>query len=464
MFSSWNKRSSKAIFTVHILKPGIDTVDAFCIEWERGGHKGLTEEGFIAESKEIVFEKSFKCPVTMYIDKSNDKLKSKTIKFTVYRRGNGTKPKIFGKFKIDISQFYNSSTASIIKCSVDSPRSKEAEVMLSILVTPNPKHEGSDQSVTDSDMVSISEKPASSAENMGEWDFSSSYTTEDKEKFADLLAQKHSLTDENTVSLSSMIGTTPARRSRIKKDRISKSQVFSEDQILSVKNSLLLSPGNDKKKVPSSMFFERKKFDPNEQVQSISNENENDYEKPNLTFGIHDPQSAIGFLDSVLSKHWSSSPLNYQEYPLAATAVIASLLHIQIFQNFNNENDFKEIISRFFEYFSKYKIIENSTELDRVYTTLCIVSSFRHLKIESERIELIITQFLSCARASFSSILKKLCSPFDKLVMPILQSHSDPDVIASTFVKSMNAIIKQIFDSLFFFNLFDNGIHTLNKC
>lgn len=124
MLSKWEKTPYIIKFTILTvdIKKNID--DQFKLNWQRGKYKGATSR-VIAMNQTLTFNESFQCKCTMYIDKNDQSVREKDIKFTLNRVDpSNDELKVFGKVKINLSQFFGKNQATTCTVAMTSKRSK----------------------------------------------------------------------------------------------------------------------------------------------------------------------------------------------------------------------------------------------------------------------------------------------------------------------------------------------------
>lgn len=124
MLSKWEKTPYIIKFTILTvdIKKNID--DQFTLNWQRGKYKGSTSR-VIAMNQMLTFNESFKCKCTMYIEKNSQVVREKDIKFILNRVDpSNNEMKVFGKVKINLSQFFGKTVPTTCTVSMTTKRSK----------------------------------------------------------------------------------------------------------------------------------------------------------------------------------------------------------------------------------------------------------------------------------------------------------------------------------------------------
>lgn len=150
MLSKWEKTPYIIKFTILTvdIKKNID--DQFKLIWQRGKYKGSTSR-VIAMNQMLVFNESFQCKCTMYIDKNDQSVREKDIKFTLNRVDpSNDEMKVFGKVKINLSQFFGKNQPTTCTVSMTTKHSKPPVITAAFVFRNNGQSEMVDD-IKDSD-------------------------------------------------------------------------------------------------------------------------------------------------------------------------------------------------------------------------------------------------------------------------------------------------------------------------
>ena len=197
-------------FTFHTIKLAKEFTDPFQVEWKRHDSNGYTEKAFCNNDDEVSFEKHFRCKVTMYVNSSNNTVRPKLIQFTI-NVFKGTKKKIFGKFEVDVGQFYNSPAPKTIKVKIETPHKGENIATLSFSSTANQTPLIGNGTNTDDNLMSMSEAVNLATDVRSEWDVSDIVTPDDKERIGEFFQQRHNEREKKKTGLSQFNRTVPVR-------------------------------------------------------------------------------------------------------------------------------------------------------------------------------------------------------------------------------------------------------------
>lgn len=205
------KTAAVVNFTIHSLRLPEDIQDPFQIEFKRGNTVGITEKKFVDTEKEVPFEKSFKCNITLIRsdDESTGEYRKKKIAFTVYRYRNNSK-KVYGKFTINAADYLKLRTDTI---EVENPHSKKAYVIMTVGVVQ------SDAVIAMNDLDSQSEAIQLQTDRVDEWDVSDMVTPESRERIQNFFMKREAEKNEQRNRLSDFTRVAVQKEARNSRSR-----------------------------------------------------------------------------------------------------------------------------------------------------------------------------------------------------------------------------------------------------
>ncbi|OHS94121.1 hypothetical protein TRFO_11410 [Tritrichomonas foetus] len=131
MFSKWEKESCIVKFTVHTVDINRNLEDQFKLSWKRGKYKGATSR-VIAMNSLLTFNEPFQCKVTIYKSKSDHTVRQKDITFVLSRIDQSNdEPKVYGKVKINLSEFYDKQTSTTYTVEMESKHLRKPKMTTS---------------------------------------------------------------------------------------------------------------------------------------------------------------------------------------------------------------------------------------------------------------------------------------------------------------------------------------------
>ncbi|EAY22340.1 hypothetical protein TVAG_378190 [Trichomonas vaginalis G3] len=425
------KYISTCVFTIHNLRLPEIIQDDFQVEWKRADNSGLTERSLSNDSRDVFFEKRFKCPVTMYVNKKDNSVRPKFINFTVNRFIQGTTKKVFGKFEIDVGAFYN--VAPVIKeFQVESPHSKKSTIFLSITVTPdNVPNNGLSES---SDLTSVSEAMNLASEKIDDWDVSEAKNEEEQAKINEFFEMR--VNSKTTQSLASFQHNRQFKRTNNNGSRMAR------DNSHSLFTGIPASP--PKNKIPKI----RRKNDLEKNATSpvfLLPPSDIEIKKDNTA-------EAKEILKSVLQKQWCSSPLLPDQMPKPAVAVYAALINSLIFDEESVQPViFDEIVSDFTKRLKIAIIITRATDIDKFITMIYLYFLIKRTEGKGLTRRTTFNKFLLPVCSFFiSCIVDRHLDPLLDLARQLIAGAADPEVLVPSFVESIKQIKTQISSTPFF--------------
>lgn len=168
MFWKWEKHPEDLYFTVHQADVKKKFSDEFELSWARGDHAGSTFKKVPDANGILSFEREFYCPCTMYLNKKDDVVRPKNIKFVLKRYTSVTENKIYGKLTIDVAPFFKKHEPVHVKFEMESGHSTPPELSLTFTFKASNREVGGQQP-NDQDMSFIGDTPERKV-NLDEWD------------------------------------------------------------------------------------------------------------------------------------------------------------------------------------------------------------------------------------------------------------------------------------------------------
>lgn len=417
------KYSSQCVFTIHNLRLPDIIQDDFQVEWKRSEYTGLTERSLSNDSRDVFFEKTFKCPVTMYVNKKDNSVRPKFINFIVNRYIQGTTKKVFGKFEIDVGAFYNIPPA-IKEFQVESPHSKKSTIFLSISVKPDESSGGSEVS----DLTSVSEAINMMSEKIEDWDISEARNEEQQQKINEFFEMR--VSNKVTQSLATFHSNPKFKRTN------NNSPGMPRDNSHSLFTGIPVSP--PKNKIPKI----RRKNDLEKNTSSpvfLLAPAEMEIKKDNTV-------EAKEALKNVLQKHWCSSPVKPDEIPRPALAIYAALLHSLIFDEDSIQpNVFEELVADFTKRLKIAIIITRATDFDKLITMIYLYLLIKRTEGKGlTRRNNFNKALLPVCNFFIQCIVDRHLDPLLDLSRQLIAGAADPDSLVPSFVAQLKQTTSQI--------------------
>ena len=399
------KQHAVVTFTVHTLKLPKPYSDPFVIEYKRGNNDGLTERSIAgAGETEVNFEKRFRVAVTFYISKKDQHIRKKKIAFTVYRFLESGERKVFGKFEVDVSKYYDVTVPKMGTFDVESPHSEKSQVVMSFSVVSTHTGTRTGNTMTEDNLTSLSEAIQLTTDRQEEWDVSEAVTPEAREHINEFFRERERVKREHALADFQM---RPAERKR--KPGI---------------------PGLPDKKPPlphgPDSQFGLSSFLKSRPVKALATKSGGLGTKSGALFDLHievkqdeekkglNQQSVTMLLRSVLIKHWDQSPLDMKKVPKPAVALFGALLHTQLFEEDTHIFEVCETVLD--EFVGRYRtsvIIDGETLVDKWFVSVWLVKVVAWQPgLVKERVDFFCQSFYPICRSQFESAIEKWLDPF----------------------------------------------------
>lgn len=397
MLSKWEKTPYIIKFTILTvdIKKNID--DQFMLFWQRGKYKGSTSR-VIPMNQTLTFNESFECKCTMYIDKNDQSVREKDLKITLNRVDpSNDEMKVFGKMKINLSQFFGKTLPTTCTVSMTSKHSKPPIITAIFVFKKNGQTEMIDDS-KDSEYQSSLDSMVSSEK----WD-----TTE-------------------SIPSSSSSQLTPTSSSNL-------SQANSGDKSTSQLTKFQKKNYMGKSKSPVS-----------DVSPLIPSQNLMDF------MGMRSREH-LKLFESVLSISWpfpvtpSFISMPYQ-YPPAVFPLFATFLKSQIFEA--NESIEKNLFESILKLIENAPLSVSCSNEKRFITFLMLYILLNHFcdeyHLDQKRIQYFSTLFRTVIDKSLISFGKPLLGRFEQFYSHFLNSaHEVPELLHEyqTNMKEINGLL-----------------------
>jgi hypothetical protein len=407
-----DKIRSTCAFTVHSMKLATTTPDAFQVEWKRSEHKGVSERVFPGSDGMIVFEKQFRCPITIYYDKRKDEVRPKDLAFSflVHRGG---KPKTFGKLLVNVSKYWKVDRPVTENLTVDSARNNPATACISFSTQPSLGPDGSPVLAGD-DMTSIAEAEQLIADKNEDWDVSEAGGEESRAKLEGFLSRRKEA-NEQRVSLSGLTrseGTAgPSRR-----DRRSGSQMGTAPLLASF---LGQTGGGRSAARPArtlrSAHGKSTAAAASEKPPEIAAEPEPEAAPADNAPLSQSPEAVAKLVADAMSWKWARSPLRAGAMPPPVGVILAIFERMELFNPAKFELIvYQSIVSDFMRTFRADTMVMDFTLFDVFLVFLYLLKCVKDPKIEATRSQYFADELVPLVRTNLdewiSGFLRELLS------------------------------------------------------
>ncbi|KAH0792517.1 hypothetical protein GPJ56_003694 [Histomonas meleagridis] len=346
------------------------------------------------------------------------------INFTVFIFKAGKK-KIFGKFEVDVSQFYNVSTPTTINIPIQTPHSGRNEASITFSSTTNQTAFAGSGTNTDDNLTSMSEAIQLTTDIQDDWDVSDIVSQNDKEKINKFFQQRHDEREERRNNLAQFAKANPSRLSSRNKLKHASVGVSHHDHVAS-SGSL------------SAFLTQKSKASPN----PISLPNKPTPEKVNPL------PHALDLIKSILSRMWDESPLNFLSTPKSVSAVISVFTHLNVFEpNTFTDEEYFQIITEFNAIYKESNLIKDGTFLERFIISLNILSCIQtDLRFDQDRVKSFVSFFSPIVSGNFDLYINSLSPQFQDIRSCIINlTFTDVKFLIENYNKKIQKITKQIY-------------------
>jgi len=123
MFWKWEKIPTILQFSIQKISLKKEISGEFQLSWVRGDSSGSTNKIVPNSKGDLIFNKEFICPCTMYINKSDKSARQKNIKMVLKRFSDSSTSKVYGKLSLDFSNYFLIKDPSFVCIEMESGRS-----------------------------------------------------------------------------------------------------------------------------------------------------------------------------------------------------------------------------------------------------------------------------------------------------------------------------------------------------
>lgn len=411
-------------FTFHTIKLAKEFTDPFQVEWKRHDSNGYTEKAFCNNDDEVSFEKHFRCKVTMYVNSSNNTVRPKLIQFTI-NVFKGTKKKIFGKFEVDVGQFYNSPAPKTIKVKIETPHKGENIATLSFSSTANQTPLIGNGTNTDDNLMSMSEAVNLATDVRSEWDVSDIVTPDDKERIGEFFQQRHNEREKKKTGLSQFNRTVPVRGPSAKNRLKCASVCLTMQPNMGGGLNAFLSRRPEKEKEETA-----------QEETIVEEEVEADKLSPIKELMCH-----------VLRNQWERSPIDLETTPKSVSAIVALFMNINLFEPTSfNDDEFYEMLTTFITLIKDSNLVDEATDFEKFFVYLNILSCIQtDLRLDQDRVKIFHSFIAPFVSEHLDEYIKSVSKQFKQLAYDFINLSNDPETLAKSFLNKTNDVIK-IFD------------------
>ena len=388
------KRHAVVSFTIHTLQLPKYYSDPFIVEYKRGDKTGMTERAIAPSgATEVTFEKRFRVAVTFYFSKRENEIRRKKIAFTVYRLLDRGDRKIFGKFEVDVSRFYNVTVPKVETIGVESPHSEKSNIVISFssVATHSGSHSSTGNTMTEDNLTSLSEAMQLTTDRQEEWDVSETATPEARQAIMEFFKERERVKREHVLADFQTKAVEKRRRGAVapgsRSPRKEGGGALAE----------FLSPSTARKKP----------------VKRRKSRDEEPKEKQKEEKKELDQQSVTMLLRSVLIKRWCKSPISMKGIPKAASALFAALMYTRLFEE--DAHIFEVCVTVIGDFIERYKtavIIEDGSDMEKWYVSLCLLKLVEWQPgLVRDRVEFFCCEFLRICQRQFEDAIAKALEP-----------------------------------------------------
>lgn len=408
-------------FTFHTIKLAKESTDPFQVEWKRHDSNGYTEKAFCNNENEVSFEKSFRCKVTMFVNSSNNTVRPKLIQFTV-NVFKGTKKKIFGKFEVDVGQFYSSQAPKTIKVKIETPHKGDNIATLSFSSTTNQSALIGSGTSTDDNLTSMSEAVNLATDVQSEWDVSDIVSPDDKDRVGEFFQQRHNEREKKKTGLSQFNRAVPVRGPSAK-NRLKPASV-----------SLTMQPSVGGGGL--NAFLSRRPEKPKEEAEPVEAKDEE----------VDKLAPFRELMDSVLRKQWERSPLSLETTPKSVSAILAFFQHINMFEPAAfSDDEFYQLLTSFVSLLRDSNLVDESSDFERFFVCLNVLSCIQtDMRLDQDRVKVFNSFVNPFVSEQLDEYIKSVSAQFKPLAYDFINLSNDPERLAKAFLSKTNEVLKTL--------------------
>ncbi|KAH0793942.1 hypothetical protein GPJ56_002154 [Histomonas meleagridis] len=349
---------------------------------------------------------------------SSGSVRPKIINFTVFIFKSGKK-KIFGKFEVDVSQFYNTTGPKMINVQIQTPHSGKNDATMTFSSSSNQTGLAGSGTNTDDNLTSMSEAIQLTTDVQDDWDVSDIVSPDDKEKINKFFQQRHQEREEKRNDLAQFTRSHPSRQSS--RNRLKHASVNIAQDHVAAGGRLSAFLSQKSKASP-------KPIDP---IQSEPKQEETD-----------PLPHAINLITSILSKTWEESPLNFSSTPKSVSAVISVFTHVNFFEPtaFDDEKYF-QLITHFNTLYKESVLVKDWTLLEQFLVSLNILSCIQtDLRLDQDRVKTFVGFFSPTVSSNFDVYINSITPQFIDIRSGIISLSSDVETLAKGFVDKVKEV------------------------